>query len=137
MACFLAPATEAIAVSIAQDVTYHKEKLALAKREVKSLEPETASWSRKLGWLNSMLWGGSFLLAIEHIWHGEVVPFFPFLTAMKNPDDASAMLHEIFTTGVSMALSVTAVWGVMLLIYWLKAERSNQKPALAKAGKSL
>jgi len=34
-----------------------------------------------LGWLTNMLWGGSLLLAFEHVWHGEETPWFPFLTA--------------------------------------------------------
>lgn len=26
-----------------------------------------------MNWLNNMLWGGSALLAFEHVWHGSVV----------------------------------------------------------------
>lgn len=63
-----------------------------------------------------MLWGGSALLAFEHIWHGEVVPWFPFLTAAANPEDAMAMLHEMATTGVTMAVLVTAVWAGMVAV---------------------
>ena len=33
------------------------------------------TFSRKLKWLNTMLWGGAALLAFEHVWHGEVVPY--------------------------------------------------------------
>jgi hypothetical protein len=57
-----------------------------------------------------MLWGGSALLAFEHVWHGEVTPWFPFLTAAANPADAAVMLREIATTGVAMAAVVTIVW---------------------------
>ena len=56
-----------------------------------------------------MLWGGSALLAFEHVWHGEVVPFFPFLTAVKTGETAE-MLAEIGSTGVLMSAIVTAVW---------------------------
>ena len=63
-----------------------------------------------------MLWGGSALLAFEHIWHGEVVPFFPFLTAANDPETAQVMLHEIATSGVAMAALVTAVWAGILCI---------------------
>lgn len=63
-----------------------------------------------------MLWGGSALLAFEHIWHGEVTPWFPFLTAAGNPEDAMAMLHEMATTGVAMAVLVTAVWAGMVAV---------------------
>jgi hypothetical protein len=72
------------------------------------------SWSEKLSWLSTLLWGGVFLLAIEHIWHGEVVPYPPFLTALYNPADIAPMLHEIATVGVCMALFVTGIWGVMV-----------------------
>lgn len=54
-------------------------------------------------------------LVFEHVWHGEIVPWFPFLTAASNPKDASIMLHEMSTVGVTMAALVTAVWGVMVL----------------------
>ena len=57
-----------------------------------------------------MLFGGAVLLAFEHVWHGEVVPWFPFLTAMNDPADAAEMLHEMATVGVSMAVLVTLVW---------------------------
>ena len=57
-----------------------------------------------------MLWGGSALLAFEHVWHGEVVPWFPFLTNAASPDTAAEMLHEMATAGVSMAVLVTLVW---------------------------
>jgi hypothetical protein len=63
-----------------------------------------------------MLWGGSALLAFEHIWHGEIVPFFPFLTNAVNPADRLEMLHEIATSGVMMAVLVTAVWAVMVAV---------------------
>ena len=63
-----------------------------------------------------MLWGGVILLAFEHIWHGEVVPYFPFLTAMLDPNDAMEMFREMATVGVSMALLITAVWGVICVV---------------------
>ena len=66
--------------------------------------------SRKLSWLTWMLTGGAVLLMFEHVWHGEVVPYFPFLTAMYSPDATSEMLHEMATVGVTMAVLVTAVW---------------------------
>ena len=74
------------------------------------------TFSRKLKWLNTMLWGGAALLAFEHVWHGEVVPFFPFLTAASNPSDAVEMLHEMSTTGVLMAVLVTVVWIGMVAV---------------------
>ena len=71
-------------------------------------------FSRKLSWLTNLLWGGAGLLAFEHVWHGEVTPYFPFLTAASNPQDTAAMLHEMSTVGVSMAALITIVWVGML-----------------------
>ena len=55
------------------------------------------------------------MLAFAHFWHGEVVPYFPFLTAASNPQDAAEMLHEMATVGVTMTVAVTAVWGIMIV----------------------
>ena len=70
-------------------------------------------FSSVLVWLKSLLLGGAVLLAFEHVWHGEVVAWFPFLTAMSNAEDAAEMFKEMGTVGVSMALLITVVWGVM------------------------
>ena len=109
MACFLVPATVAAVTTIAEHVVKGKEERA-NKEELTLSENSKTPFSHKLKWLNHMLWGGSALLAFEHIWHGEVTPWFPFLTAAGNPEDAMAMLHEMATTGVAMAVLVTAVW---------------------------
>ncbi|MEG2088278.1 MAG: hypothetical protein RR022_08755, partial [Angelakisella sp.] len=61
-------------------------------------------------------WGGSALLAFEHLWHGEITPWFPFLTAAGSPADTAEMLLELSTVGVSMAVLVTAVWAVLLVV---------------------
>ena len=88
-----------------------------------------------LGWLNKMLWGGSALLAFEHVWHGEVVPFFPFLTAVKD-GEASEMLHEMATAGVCMALLVTAAWGIMVGVVSMfeKKSKNTDKSAVVAGG---
>ena len=103
MACFTVPAGEAVVTTIVKKTM---EKKGVEYKENDGKIPMT----RKLKWLSNLLWGGSVLLAFEHVWHGEVQPFFPFLTAMSNPEDTAEMLHEIATVGVSMAVLVTAVW---------------------------
>ncbi len=103
MACFTVPAGEAVVTTIVKKTM---EKKGIEKKENDGSIPMT----RKLKWLSNLLWGGSALLAFEHVWHGEVQPFFPFLTAMSNPEDTAEMLHEIATVGVSMAVLVTAIW---------------------------
>lgn len=117
MACVLVPAAEAIIVTAAYVAIKKKEQKIEAPRlaEGKSLpaeEPKIA-WSKKLSWLLGLLWGGVLLLVFEHVWHGEIQPFAPFLTAMSSPEDTADMLHEMSTVGVAMAVSVTAAWGAV------------------------
>lgn len=120
MACFLVPTTEAIVMTIVKKHVCKKEAHLAEEQKttVEEMEAKTGkiSLGRKLGWLTNLLWGGAFLLALEHIWHGEVVPWPPFLTAMNDPADAAAMFHEMSTVGVTMAVLVTAVWCIMLLV---------------------
>lgn len=117
MACFIVPAAEAIVTTVMEKAFQAKEKEEALKLDTAEAEVKTKlPFSRKLSWLNKMLWGGSALLAFEHVWHGEVVPWFPFLTAMENAEEATAMLHEMSTVGVSMAALVTVVWGIMVLV---------------------
>ncbi len=61
------------------------------------------------------------MLAFEHVWHGEGVPWPPFLTAMENAAEVGPMLHEMATIGVTMAVVVTAVWGIMVSIAEIKS----------------
>ncbi|MGQ9546682.1 MAG: hypothetical protein ACUVTR_05955 [Dehalococcoidia bacterium] len=126
MACFLVPMGEAIVTTVVQKVEEKKEKKSNKENK----------WSQRLGWLNKMLWGGVMLLALEHVWHGEVVPWPPFLTAMANPADVAPMLHEMATVGVAMAITVTVVWGIMVLIaeQRVKAATSKVKESPAKGG---
>ena len=97
MACFIVPAAEAAIVSLTS--------LALAKRAPRAC--------KALKSLSHLLWGGSALLAFEHLWHGEIQPFYPFLTAASDPDALSEVFHEMSTVGVAMALTVTAAWGLV------------------------
>ena len=118
MACFLVPAAEAVITTVATKMVKSNEKEESVKVSFADGTLEEATkikFSTKLGWLNKMLWGGSALLAFEHLWHGEVVPFFPFLTAVKT-GEVAGMLQEMSTVGVLMAVLVTSVWGIMLAV---------------------
>ena len=134
MACFLVPAAEAVVVTVATQIWIAHDNKVLAKfKRGESAGSEAAAnpkvpFSKKLRWLSNLLWGGSFLLAFEHVWHGEVVPMFPFLTAASNPADTAVMLREMSTVGVAMAVLVTAVWVAMVVI-----SGSMQKNALKPA----
>ncbi len=117
MACFIVPVAEAVISTVAARILETKEK--------KSDESQKASdtdfslkicFSKKVRWLSKLLWGGSFLLAFEHLWHCEIKPFFPFLTAAEHSESFSVMLHEMSTVGVSMSLTVTAAWIGMLIV---------------------
>lgn len=126
MACFLVPCAEAVVTTIASKV--------MKKNEAASRHTEnTIAFSEKLGWLNKMLWGGSALLAFEHVWHGEVTPWFPFLTAAANPEDLAEMLGEMSTVGVSMAAIITVVWVGMLIVSRVMEKKAEHADDLAAA----
>lgn len=115
MACFIAPAAEAVVTTIITKKVEKNENAAAQSGE-ENAAPAKLKFSQKLKWLNRMLWGGSALLAFEHIWHGEVVPWFPFLTRAADSADRAEMLTEIATNGIAMSLLVTLVWGAMVLV---------------------
>ena len=106
MACFIVPATGAVISHICQNQA--KKREAHADNHIR--------FSTKIGWLTKLLRGGALLLAFEHIWHGEVVPWFPFLTATSDPESTAEMFNEMATAGVAMLLLCIAVWGVMLAV---------------------
>lgn len=117
MACFLVPAAEAVITTVATKVMKKKEHQENVEEEsALSVEKSALPFSDKMKWLNHMLWGGSALLAFEHLWHGEVIPYFPFLTAAYSAENTAAMLEEMGTVGVSMAVLVTGVWAVMVAV---------------------
>lgn len=130
MACFVVPAVEAVVVTGAAIALKKREtKLARAAHAPHSAleaEQKKYTWSRKLTWLAALLWGGVLLLAFEHVWHGEVVPWYPFLTAMSDPVDKAEMLHEMATVGVAMAVSVTAVWGAFVAFVSAKVKKASK-----------
>jgi len=98
MACFLVPMALAIITTLIQ-------------KTAKNLAEKLKLWL-----LNALLWGGVILLALEHVWHGEVTPWPPFLTAMATPADIPVMLHEMATVGTAMSLVTVTTWGIILAI---------------------
>lgn len=138
MACFLVSTAEAILVTAAAKIVKNKEMSAESVKLEKNAAIETKQekrlpWSKKLMILAYLLWGGAFLLCYEHVWHGEVVPFFPFLTAMNDPGDTAEMLHEMGTVGVTMAVIVTVVWAIMMFVADRIMARPDAEPAKAAA----
>jgi hypothetical protein len=104
MACFLAPMATGIVTTV------FRKKIPAAL---------------KIGWLNIMLWGGIAMLAIEHIAHGEVVFYPPFLTAMQNPADVPVMLQELATVGGTMTIAIVLAWIILVAI-------TSRMPRLSK-----
>ena len=98
MACFIVPMALAIITSMMQ-------------KTARSIAEKLKLWI-----LNALLWGGVVLLALEHVWHAEVVPWPPFLTAMANPADIPVMLHEMATVGAAMSIATFLTWGTILTI---------------------
>ena len=101
MACFTVPLTAAVAATAA--------KSALPK------SAHSNPFVAKIGWLGKMMFGGSFLLAIEHVYHGEIIFTPPFLTAVKDGNTAD-MLHEMATRGVAMTVLLLVVWAAMVAV---------------------
>ena len=137
MACFLVSATVGIGVSVARHIVkYHEKKLELeGKTQLPEKFGSDIKWSQKLAYLELTLFSGSFLLAIEHILHGEVVPFPPFLTAASNPADLAEMLTEMGTVGVAMLAILLVAWGVGVLIadyFKFKKRKKGLKEAVVK-----
>ena len=128
MACFTVPAVEAIVVAVAAKVIEKKEKepvtvnLPAQGGQIETVQK--TPFSRKLKWLSWLQLGGCVLLLFEHIWHGEIVPWFPFLSAMADPNDAAEMFHEMATVGVTMAILTTVVWIGMLIVSSLIEKRA-------------
>ena len=111
MACFLVPAAEAVVTTVFAKAVKHHE----AKTGKISDSEDKLTLSHKLNRLSGFLWGGSGLLAFEHLWHGEISPFFPFLTAAGDPEQMSEVIHEMSTAGVCMALLVTVFWAALTI----------------------
>ena len=118
MACFLVPTSEAIVTTVIKAVA--------DKKGVES------PFIKRMNWLNNMLWGGSALLAFEHVWHGEVTPWFPFLTNAATPEQASEMFREMATNGVAMAVLVTLAWVAMVSVSIAISKKSikAEKPVI-------
>jgi hypothetical protein len=108
MCCFVVPLVEAAAAT------------AIRKHLERNEDPSNKSKIFKINKLETMLWGGTVLLIVDHIINGELTWKFPFFTG-----DPSAVLHEILTTGVAMSLVCTAIWAV-----WAKRYREKESVAI-------
>lgn len=122
MACFIVPAAQAAVTTVVTKIIQIKENKEENKENLKT---GRIKFSRKLKCLSNLLWGGSAMLAFEHLWHGEIQPFYPFLTAASDPESTRIMLEEIATNGVGMSVFVTAVWAIGVLIANAFSKKDN------------
>ena len=99
MACFLVPTATAIVTT------------AVGKKVPEKFH---------LNWLNSMMWGGVVMLAVEHIAHGEIVLYPPFLTA-----GLPEVWPEMMRVGVPMTLVIVLIWGVMVTVAAIMSKRAK------------
>lgn len=132
MACFTVPLAEAVIVTVSKKILLRK---SANKTVSESKLAKIESVKAKIGTLEKMLYGGSFLLAAEHVYHGELSIVPPFLTAMKDPAEIPVMLHEMATVGVGMALLVTAVWGIGIGLSTLIKKIQKNKKVNLQSGK--
>lgn len=121
MACFLAPMALAIIMTTVQLFTRHSD----------------LSQKLKLNWLNTLLWGGVVLLAAEHVFHGEITAFPPYLTAMSSAADTTVMVSEIVRIGGAMTLAISCTWVGMLAVTSLMAKKVSFKDQLSPLSKPL
>ncbi len=101
MACLIAPATAAIAISTIKkkvDKKYHFD------------------------WLLFMLWGGTAMLLVDHILNGEIIFQFPFFTA-----GFSQIVSEVWRVGVPMTITIFVIWALMVFVPIL-LKRRQAKP---------
>lgn len=129
MACFLVTTVAAIGVGAARHAVKHSEK----KKPELEIEEKFIN-SKKLGYLELTLWGGSFLLAGEHVFHGEVTYKFPWLTAATEGSEAvSEMFTEMGTVGVGMlAILVVAWFAGIFIARWAKSRKKKLAAAEEK-----
>lgn len=138
MACFIVPAAEAVISTIITKAVQKKEKsenTVFTAESTSERQKGRIPFSRKLKWLNKMLWGGTALLAFEHVWHGEVTPWFPFLTAADSPAGIGEMFHEMATVGTMMAVVVTAVWIGMAAVTGAIEKRAEEADTIVRTNK--
>ncbi|MEM4633975.1 MAG: hypothetical protein QW275_02355 [Candidatus Anstonellaceae archaeon] len=68
-------------------------------------------------WLIVMIFGGAAGLTVEHIAHGEIVPWPPFLTAMGSAAETAVMLEEMLAVGLPMTLVLICAWIAIVYLH--------------------
>ncbi len=129
MACFTVTLAAACGVTVARHIVAKKEnKKVLIDGENIIAKPE--KWSNRLKYLELSLYGGSLLLAGEHLIHGEVTVIPPFLTALSSKEATQEMFVEMGTVGVPMLLAIVLVWIVAVFAVSAFRRKRNKKAVL-------
>ena len=130
MACFTVPLAEAVVLTAVKKIAFKRNADSVINEAEMTKNQKIAVLKEKFRILEKMLYGGSFLLAVEHLYHGEISLVPPFLTVMKNPAEIPEMLREMATVGVGMALLTTVVWaagiGISALVKNLKKKSADE-----------
>lgn len=113
MACFTACVAQGCAVHL------------LRKHLKKTNKAETIE--NRLHSLENMLFGGSALLLLEHIWHGEISFVFPFFSKATSTEGIHEIFEEIMTVGVGMDVIVTSMWGLSIFVSSIFSRETGDK----------
>lgn len=101
MACFIVPLVQAVATTV-------------VRRHTKNVENKNP-FMQNLSKLETMLWGGSAMLIVDHVINGEVVPYYPFFTSLEAEGGVFTMISEMVTVGLPMSIAVTLIWCAMVM----------------------
>lgn len=112
MACFIVPLAQAVATTLYRRNLERKNSLAPVGERVPDLSGRKGASLQRL---ELMLWGGSAMLIVDHIISGELMPVFPFFSALLVEGGALTMLREMLTVGVPMSLLVTGIWALTVV----------------------
>lgn len=112
MACFLTPLIAALIVTLLQRIV--------------------RGTGARLRTLATLLWGGSFVLAVEHVLSGELVPWPPFLTA-ATPAGMPALIQEMIVVGLPMTGAVFAAWGAIQMAPKMIASLARLKSTFSRS----
>ena len=96
MSCFIVPLAQAVVTTVCRKVVKNSDG---------------SVWKAQFPALEKMLWGGSLVLLVDHIAHGELFVF---------------NLEEMLTVGIPMSAVVTAVWAIMVLVKSPVAKRESR-----------
>jgi len=53
---------------------------------------------------------------VDHILSGELMPIFPFFSALATEGGLTTILREMLLVGIPMSLLVTALWAISVLV---------------------